>query len=70
MTENRTSPTMSDDIDRIVDVILDDPRRVDDMKRLLRTKMSAPDDVSVLPNTAPVASRAVEPDDMWDNVPV
>lgn len=70
MTYNRTSPTMSDDIDRIVDVILEDPQRVDDMKRLLRTKMSAPDDVSVMPQVAPVRARTVEPDDLWDNVPV
>lgn len=63
-----TRPT--DDIDRIVAVLLNDPGRADDMKHLLRQKMKAPSSVRVAVPRVPVRAMAEDVEDMWDNVPV
>ena len=65
-----THQPINDDIDRIVAALIADPARADDMKALLRQKLSA----SHRPTEAGVDrggahdSRDVE--DMWDNLPV
>ena len=62
-----------DDVDHLIDRLLADPGTADDVKTLLRHKMSAPDVVAV----APVTSRRTRQtdteddlEDMWDNLPI
>ncbi|MXQ06772.1 hypothetical protein GQ651_02820 [Alphaproteobacteria bacterium GH1-50] len=62
-----------DDVDHLIDRLLADPGTVEDVKTLLRHKMSAPDVIAV----APVCARSLQADraeedveDMWDNVPI
>ena len=61
-----------DDIDKIVDALVADPSRADDIKSLLRGKLAAPESVNVA--YAAPSARAVpaqtDLDDMWDNVPI
>lgn len=68
-----------DDIDRIVDDLLSDPTRVDDIKGELRRRlvggaaaMPALRAVSdePAPPAAPVQSGAQDEDDFWENMPV
>lgn len=60
----------TDDIDRIVAVLLNDPTRADDMKQLLRQKMKAPSAVRLfVPRVIP-KPPVEDADELWDNVPV
>jgi len=67
-----------DDIDSIVDGLLADPSRADDVKGALRARFSsvAPDAVlthiRAVDPALPVRSSAVttDEDDLWENVPV
>ncbi|MEL7027230.1 MAG: hypothetical protein AAGO57_08395, partial [Pseudomonadota bacterium] len=58
-----------DDIDRIVEALLDNPERAQDIKNLLRQKMNAPDVLRVMSATAAERPDDPEPDsdDFWDN---
>lgn len=60
-----------DDIDRIVDALLESPDRADDLKTLLRRKMTSPEVVHVMRalRAEPPAEDA-DTDEFWDNVPV
>lgn len=60
----------TDDIDKIVAVLLDDPTRADDMKKLLRQKMKSPSTVRVAVPRVVAKAQAEDADEMWDNVPV
>lgn len=55
-----------DDVDRIVDTLLAEPARADDIKTLLRHRLGM--DRVVHLKSAVNASDDL--DDMWDNVPV
>ncbi|MEL7460547.1 MAG: hypothetical protein AAFX45_11100 [Pseudomonadota bacterium] len=72
LKDNVEPAQRSDDIDRIVDALLENPERVSDIKALLRNKMIAPETVCVVNPVA--ASVPVDDDsdldDLWDNVPV
>lgn len=62
----------TDDIDRIVDALLENPERISDIKTLLRNKMIAPETVHVVNPVATATATADDGDldDLWDNVPV
>ncbi|SER56830.1 hypothetical protein SAMN04490244_101510 [Tranquillimonas rosea] len=57
----------TDEIDRLVDTVLTQPERIDEVKAALRRRLSSSADLRVA-STRPVATA--EPDDLWDNVPV
>lgn len=65
-----------DDIDRIVDDLLADPTRADDIKLALRRRLSGtpaiPRAVPTVPAPAeqPAWRAAADDDDLWENMPV
>ena len=65
-------PSDADFVDRLIDQVVADPERVDDVKTLLRHKMAAPDALNVVEKPSVVAAPAAEDDvdDLWDNVPI
>lgn len=70
-SKQEVSEIAPDDVDRIVSTLLADPTRADDMKRLLRKKLRAPDLVRVaLPSRSRAGQISEDVEDMWDNVPV
>ncbi|MEL7345160.1 MAG: hypothetical protein AAFN59_09920 [Pseudomonadota bacterium] len=58
----------TDDIDVIVEALMRNPENVDDIKTLLRQKISAPGKVRVL--SADKKGPDADPDEFWDNFPV
>ncbi|MEO1239499.1 MAG: hypothetical protein AAFW64_07545 [Pseudomonadota bacterium] len=72
MKDNAEPAQRSDDIDRIVDALLENPERVSDIKTLLRNKMIAPETVHVARPVAEPTPDAddTDLDDLWDNVPI
>lgn len=60
----------SDDIDRIVDALIADPSRAEDMKSILRGKMRSPGKVKVAFAAPGLTEAALEAEELWDNVPV
>jgi hypothetical protein len=61
---------IDDDVDRIVDALVADPTRAEDLKSVLRSKLVAPDAVRVALPFRAVSVASEEAEDMWDNVPV
>lgn len=61
-----------DDIDQIVDALISNPSRADDLKSLLRGKMHSPKTVKVAYAASGMAedASAWEAEELWDNVPV
>ncbi len=63
-----------DEVDKIVDALVADPTRANDVKALLKRKIAAPDIVTmVIPRATPskvAVSEDESEDDLWDNVPV
>ena len=62
-----------DDVDHLIDRLLADPGTADDVKTLLRHKMSSPDVIAVAPMTTRRAEQAdmqEDLEDMWDNLPI
>lgn len=60
-------------VDRLIDQVVADPDRVEDVKKLLHHKMAAPEGLNVVPErSAPTSSLADDDDveDLWDNVPI
>lgn len=59
-----------DDVDTMVDSLLADPNRADDIKSMLRQRLA--EDGVVPLRSVPKAVSAISDDldDMWDNVPV
>ncbi len=55
-----------DEVDRLVDTLLAEPDRVDDIKSMLRRKLNTERIVPL--KSAPATANDI--DDMWDNVPV
>lgn len=55
-----------DDVDRLVDTLLAEPDRADDIKNLLRNRLG----VERVVHLKAVRSVSEDLDDMWDNVPV
>ncbi len=55
-----------DDVDRMVDKLLSDPSRVDDIKAELRRRLGA----SNTPPRKVYARQPADQDDPWDNLPV
>jgi plasmid stabilization system protein ParE len=66
MKQMRTSPSARDEVDRIVDELLDDPSRAEDMKQRLRRHLGAASGTL----RRPAAAAPAEPDDLWENLPV
>lgn len=62
--------TRPDDVDRIVAALIRDPSRADDIKDVLRQKLTAPDTVRVALPTRYNRSTEDDLDELWDNVPV
>ena len=59
-------PECEDDVDRLIDKLLAEPDRVEDIKSKLRRSLGKDRVVSL----RPVSSASDDVDDMWDNVPV
>lgn len=64
--------TFADLVERALDAAAADPRRVGDLRRLLRTRSMAQDDLSAPRPTDRRAAAAQDAgdDSLWDNVPV
>lgn len=60
----------TDDVDRIVDSLLADPDRAEDVKSLLRRRLMDPGPVRFKPVVIPRSQASEDVEDMWDNVPV
>lgn len=60
----------TDYVERLIDQVVADPTRVDDVKTLLRHKMTGSEPLSVVSSEVPEAYSAMDVDDLWDNVPV
>ena len=66
-------PSEADFVDRLIDQVVADPDRIDDVKTLLRHKMAAPEALNVVSDAKTRSvSDATEDDvdDLWDNVPI
>lgn len=66
-------PSEADFVDRLIDQVVADPDRIDDVKTLLRHKMAAPEALNVVSDArAHSVADATEDDvdDLWDNVPI
>lgn len=66
-------PMDAEYVERLIDQAVADPNRVDDVKMLLRHKMTSPKGLEVVepsPVQAPAAVDEADEDDLWDNVPV
>ena len=59
-----------DDAERLVDTLLADPSRADDIKDLLRRKLKSADAVQIAAAPRRFSQSHEDEDDMWDNVPV
>lgn len=74
MTKFEKQPHSQDEVDEIVDALVADPTRANDVKAILRHKISAPDIVRmVAPKTGSARAAITEEDlddDIWDNVPI
>ena len=72
MTDLAGHPKDADFVDRLIDQVVADPKRVDDVKTLLRHKMSEPDALNLVDRTvpAPAVDQDEDVDDLWDNVPI
>jgi len=74
MKEYMKQPHSQDEVDEIVDALVADPTRADDVKAMLRHKISAPDIVRMVAPKVGIAKDAVtdeeSDDDIWDNLPV
>ena len=74
MKKYEKQPHNQDEVDEIVDALVADPTRANDVKAILRHKISAPDIVRmVAPKTANVKAAVTDEDlddDIWDNVPI
>lgn len=55
-----------DDVDRLVDTLLAEPARAEDIKTMLRRRLRG----DATTHLKAVPSGADDLDDMWDNVPV
>ncbi len=66
--------TDADFVDRLIDQVVADPDRVEDVKTLLRHKMTADKPLAPVIETtrkqAEQASEEDDADDLWDNVPI
>ena len=63
----------ADYVDRLIDQVVADPERVDDVKKLLRHKMAAPEGLNLVEKaqtTTPVVDVEDDVEDLWDNVPI
>ena len=74
MTIHVTKPEPRDDVDVIIDTLLAEPERAEDLKTMLRHKMAAPE-VGAVAHAKPVAAPPEidtqdDVEDLWDNVPV
>lgn len=70
MTKSIARTVPVEDVDRIVDGLLSDPKRIDDVKALLRRQLSDSRVVHLRSRPRYRAATRDEIDDMWDNVPV
>ena len=74
MKKYEKQPHNQDEVDEIVDALVADPTRANDVKAILRHKISAPDIVRMVAPKAANAKSVVTDedldDDIWDNVPI
>jgi hypothetical protein len=66
MKDTCTSRKARDEFDRIVDELLQDPSRAEDIKDRLRTQLGA----APRRPARTVAAEPAEPEDLWENLPV
>jgi hypothetical protein len=66
MRDTRSSLRARDEFDRIVDELLQDPSRAEDIKDRLRTQLGE----TPRRPARDVAGEPAEPDDLWENLPV
>jgi hypothetical protein len=74
MKKYMKQPHSKDEVDEIVDALVADPTRANDVKAILRHKISAPDIVRMVAPKSRIAKVAVTDeeadDDIWDNLPI
>jgi len=74
MIINTNQPHSKDEVDEIVDALVADPTCANDVKAILRHKISAPDIVRMVAPKAGIAKVAITDeeldDDIWDNLPI
>lgn len=71
MKSTAAKSATTDDIDRIVDGLLADPSRADDVKGALRSRLAAGAATPVRTlEKAPRTRPSHDEDDMWENVPI
>ena len=63
-------PAELDYVDRLIDQVVADPTRGDDVKTILKHKMKEPDALAIVRKPLSPARSEEEADDLWDNVPV
>lgn len=66
MSNAMRQASRKDDVDTLVDTLLAEPDRADDIKSMLRHKL----DMAGIVHLKPVPASTDDLDDMWDNVPV
>lgn len=62
--------THGDDVDQIVDTLLADPGRAEDIKTILRKKLNVQNVVGFSARRSASTMPTDDVEDMWDNVPV
>lgn len=73
MNDLSVNTSDADYVDRLIDQVVADPDRVDDVKKLLRHKIAAPDRLNVVDapkRTTPTPEIDDDVEDLWDNVPI
>lgn len=70
MTQPMRKKLMTDEVDRLVDSLLTNPDRVDDIKSQIRRRIMASRVVPLSSVPPSVRASSEDEDDMWDNVPV
>lgn len=59
-----------DDVDMLVDTLLAEPDRADDIKNMLRRRLGVEGRAQPRSPLSLVSTKTDEIDEMWDNVPV
>ncbi len=63
----------ADDVDALVDTLIRDPSKADDIKAVLKKRISRPQLIDITAEESVLPSSSDDDDDegdMWDNVPV
>ncbi len=70
MKDLTEGPAQLDYVDRLIDQVVADPARGDDVKTLLKHRMTEPESLSVVRAKSESLPLDDDVEDLWDNVPV